>query len=443
MLQINIITFVPSNYDVIKDTILKALANNKTILKNFSYLGLLQIFNLIIPLLTYPYLLNALGQETYGLIIFAQAVISYLVILVSFGFNKIGTKEVSIHRNNNEKLTEIVSAVFIIKGAMFVVSFLFLYVILHLVPQSRGYEILFYLSLWLCLYEWIFPLWYFQGIEQMKYITFATLISRLIFVGLIFLLIKTQEDYLYLPIINGIGALITGFFSVYIVFIKHKIIFRIQGIKVLLKYTKESIAILISDISIILYLSTNKIVVGTFLGMNEVAYYDLAEKIINFLRLPILILGQAIFPKISKEKNKTFVKKIAKLSILGSFMIYIGILFFGSLMVFLLGGPEMSSAVPVLWVLGITIPFIAMSNIFGNQLLVSFGYLKSFGVVVITASILYFIIIGVLWTIEGITLIRVSTITVVIEAFVALYCFYFCVKFNLWNFNCRLRLNKF
>lgn len=442
MLQINIITFALSKHDVIKDTILNALASNKTILKNFSYLGLLQIFNLIIPLLTYPYLLTTLGRETYGLIVFAQAVISYLVILVSFGFNKIATKEVSIHRNDSEKLTEIISAVFIIKGIIFMASFLFLYLILHFIPQSRGYEILFYLSLWLCLYEWIFPLWYFQGIERMKYITFTTLVSRVIFVGLIFLLIKTKEDYLYLPIINGIGALIAGFFSVYIVFIKHKVGFKLQGINVLLKYAKESIAILISDISIILYLSTNKIIVGSFLGMNEVAYYDLGEKIINFLRLPILILGQAIFPKISKEKNKNFVKKIAKVSILGSCIIYALVLIFGSSIIYILGGSEMSPTLPILWILGLTIPFIAMSNIFGNQLLVSFGYLKSFGMVVIMASILYFIIIGTMWAIEGITLIRISVITVIIEAFVALYCFYYCVKFNLWEVKIKPRFLK-
>lgn len=53
----------------------------KTLVENFGYLSLLQICNLLIPLITYPYLVNVLGEEVYGTIVYAQAIVTYLSVL--------------------------------------------------------------------------------------------------------------------------------------------------------------------------------------------------------------------------------------------------------------------------------------------------------------------------------------------------------------------------
>ena len=68
--------------------------------------------------------------------------------------------------------------------------------------------------------------------------------------------------------------------------------------------------IFISNLSSTIYLASNKVIVGSFLGLTEVAYYDLAEKIINIAKLPQVILTSALFPKIGKEKNSAFVLKM-------------------------------------------------------------------------------------------------------------------------------------
>jgi len=81
---------------------------------------------MLIPLLTYPYLIRVLGKETYGLVVFVQAIVAYMVILVGFGFNISATREISIHRENKEKLNEIVSSVLIVKSLFFFLPFSFL-----------------------------------------------------------------------------------------------------------------------------------------------------------------------------------------------------------------------------------------------------------------------------------------------------------------------------
>ena len=96
---------------------------NKNLLNNFTNLSVLYILNLLIPFIIYPYLIRVLGAETYGLVIYAQAVVMYFVILISFGFNLSGVKLVSLYRENKEKLGEIISSIFPIKFYLFIISF--------------------------------------------------------------------------------------------------------------------------------------------------------------------------------------------------------------------------------------------------------------------------------------------------------------------------------
>ena len=71
------------------------LMRNKTVLVNFSYLSILQIFTIVFPLLTYPYLLRVVGLELYGVLVFAQTIISYVSLVINFGFNMSGARNVA------------------------------------------------------------------------------------------------------------------------------------------------------------------------------------------------------------------------------------------------------------------------------------------------------------------------------------------------------------
>jgi len=406
---------------------------HKTLIQNFSYLSALQVFNMLIPLITYPFLIRILGADTYGLVIFAQAIVGYLLILVGFGFNISATREISIHRDNKAKLNEIVSSVLIIKGLLFVLSCLILALLLLFIPKAHGYEALFILSLWTCLSDVMFPIWYFQGIEQMKFITYISLTSRLIFLCFIFVFIHTPADYLFVPIINGFGAIVAGCVALFLIFRKDKIRFAWQPYQTLKYYFKDSIPIFVSNVSISIYASTNKVIAGAFLGMTEVAYYDLAEKLASVLKIPQSILSQSLFPKISKEKNLGFIKRMFKLSVGLNIVLFVLMIAFAHYLIILLGGHQMLPATMAVNILAFSVPIIAMSNIFGIQLLIPFGYSKSFSRVIITSGLVYLILIAALWLTIGFSIISISVITVVTEVFVTSYMFYYCKKYRLWS----------
>ena len=97
--------------------------NNKTILANFSYISVLQVFILLTPLITYPYLTRVLGTDLYGLVITAQILSSYATIVVKFGFDSVSARHVSIWRNDNSKLSEIVSSILSLRLILWIISF--------------------------------------------------------------------------------------------------------------------------------------------------------------------------------------------------------------------------------------------------------------------------------------------------------------------------------
>ncbi len=411
---------------------MNSLIRDKSLLHNFSYLSVLYAFNLLIPLFTYPYLIRVLGKETYGLVIYAQAIINYFAILVSFGFNISATKEISIHRENKEKLSEIVSSVLIIKAYLFIISLVSLAIFLFFIPQSKGNEALFLLSMTACLNEVLFPIWYFQGIEKMKYWTQITVVSRLIFLIFIFLLIHSPNDYLYVPIIYGIGYLISGSMSLYIIFYKHKIKFQLQSFSSLKLYFKNSVSLFISDISANLYSSTNKIIIGSFLGLGEVAYYDIAEKITTLFKLPQVIINQTVFSKISKEKNIKFIKRVFNSSIFLNILLIFIVILFSKNIIIILGGASMLPAAVVVNILILTVFFSTLSNVFGIQILISFGYNRVFSSVILTSSLFYFFLIFTIWLISSFTIINITISTVATEMFMGSYMFYYTKKYKIW-----------
>jgi PST family polysaccharide transporter len=365
-------------------------------------------------------LIRVLGKEFFGLIAFAQAIIGYLVIFVSFGFNLSATKEISVRRNEPLKLNEIVSSVYIIKFALFLFSFIILALLLFLIKRARGYEPLFLLTMWMCLYELILPVWYFQGIESMKYITYLTLVSRLIFLILIFIFVHSRNDYLLVPLIYGIGVLPSGWAS-YLILKKNKISFSWQPIKVLKYYFSDSVVIFVSNLSTTLYLNTSKVILGLFLGMKDVATYEIAEKLSQVMKTPVQLIGQAIFPHIAREKNMAFIRKSFLLTIIGALLIMVVGLIFGNFIVNLAGGSGMPDSVVIFRILLITIMPLTFSMFFANLILISWNLNREFLRLRIYSNIFYAILIVMVIFIHRIGTFNIAIITLIVESFAAIY----------------------
>ncbi len=106
--------------------IVKRSKSHKVLIENFSYLAFLQVFLLLYPLITYPYLVDVLGKEIYGIVLTAQMLASYASLFIDFGSNFVCAKHVSINRDNKAKLSEILSNVLFVRLVIFIIFFLYI-----------------------------------------------------------------------------------------------------------------------------------------------------------------------------------------------------------------------------------------------------------------------------------------------------------------------------
>ena len=287
---------------------------------------------------------------------------------------------------------------------------------------------LYYLSFWICLNEILFPSWFFQGKEEMKYITFINLGIRLLFILMIFIFIKSPDDYLYFPLLNGIGVALAGVVSFILLYKKYKVRLTVVPIKILTKYLKESYHLFISNVSIQIYVNANKIIIGTFLGMREVTYYDLAEKITNMGKVPQSMISQVLYPKISLEKNGSFLKKVLKGTILMNVFLYLMVFLFSNQIVAYFGGNE-----TVLRILFLTIPIIGISNVLMVLTLLPFGYNKAFTRIVFLSAFSYLLIVLILYGFNSISLYTLTATNVVVESLVSIIAYIYIRRKKIIN----------
>ncbi|WP_457623163.1 flippase [Persephonella sp.] len=404
----------------------------KRIFANFLSLSVLQGANYILPLITLPYLVRVLGPEKFGLVMFAQAFIQYFIILTDYGFNLSATKEISVYRNDKEKVSEIFTSVMLIKILLLFFSFLLMTLIIISFEKFKEEWLIYYLTFGMVIGQVLFPIWFFQGIEEMKYITIINIISKLIFTILVFLFVNQTSDYILVAVINSLGYIVAGVISIWIVYKKFKISLKLPSSDKLIFQLKEGWHIFISTLAISLYTVSNTFILGIFTNNTIVGYYSAAEKLIKAAIGLLTPFSQAIYPYISKlmseskEKGILFIKKITFylgiISLLSSILLYI----FAEPLTLLILGDKYIESIIVVKILSF-LPFvIALSNIFGIQTMVTLNYKKAFSNILISASIINIILALTLVPIYK--HIGISTSVLISEVFVTISMFIYLHK---------------
>lgn len=409
--------------------------DKKRLVSNFTSLAILQGANYILPLLTLPYLMRVLGPEKFGLIAFATSFIGYFQILTDYGFSLSATREIAISRNEVNKVSEIYSSVMIIKFALMLLSFAAMSAIVFGFGKFRNDWIIYFLTFGSVAGQVMFPIWLFQGLETMKYITLVNIVSKVFFTVLIFVFIRKTSDFIYVPLINSLGYILAGLISLRVVVKNLKIKFRIPEKSALVAQLKHSTQFFLSRASISMYTSSNAFVLGLFTSNAVVGYYSAAEKLYIAVQNVYLPLNNVLYPYVSSTKNVELFKRAFNVVNVFNVILATAVMLLANQIILLVFGNGLNLTVDVLRVFALVTMIVIPSILLGYPFLAALGCANYANGSVIVGSLIHIIGLCLLVITSNVSAVSVALMVLLTEGVVLCVRIYGINVNKLWRYS--------
>jgi len=287
---------------------------SKRLFKNFFSLGLLQVANYAFPLLTVPYLVRTLGVESYGVLGFATALVTYFSLLTDYGFNISATRKVAANKSCQTLLNEVFSTVVVIKLLLLVLSICLLLLLTTWVPRFLPYQELYFLTFGVVIGQTLFPLWLYLGMEEMLYIPMINVFSKTLFTISIFVFIQSEQDLLLVPLLASCEAIFAGGIALLLAYNKFHLRFEMPSIKCVSSHVADGWYVFVSSLSINVYKTNAVLVLGIFSTDLIVGYFVIAKKLYEAANGVNSIIHQVFLPYVTQaQAGKNHISKSLKL----------------------------------------------------------------------------------------------------------------------------------
>ena len=329
----------------------------------------------------------------------AQNIVSYFAIVSALGIPTYGLREIAIRSNDKKSRSNVFWESLVINTISTTISlFVYLFLILS-IGKFRGQWLLYLVACLQIFFNYINLDWFYQGMEEYKYISIRSIIVKIIALILLPVLVRTQDDYIWYALIYCLAIAGNNVFNV----------FRISGFiskpsgKLELKRHLKPIAILlVVSVAVEIYAMIDTTMLGIFCDDSTVGCYSNSMKLIRTVTTTAAAIGAVLFPRLSmiyKEKDYSRFNELvnAGLKIMLVFAIpaSVGMILLCDDIILALFGNTFMAASPILKILALMIPIVVCNTLMGGQVLVTTGQETKYMISVTVASIVNIILNGI------------------------------------------------
>lgn len=343
--------------------------------KNVYYNVMLSFTQILFPLVTFPYASRILGPGAMGAVSFADNFTTYFLILSGLGIPLYGLREIAKVKNDPNLLAKTFLELFLINLGFALLSVVALLLISTNVSKLNNDLALYQIGMFVVLANTFVAEWFFQGIEQFRYITIRTILLRIFTIILLFFLVKGPADRTIYYGLNALTTLLAGGMNFYI--ITKKLKFNLNGLS-FKKHFRPLFLILASAMVTTGYLVFDTIILGFLTNEVTVGYYAASMRI---AKLSLSVLGAvslALIPRFSVELHnedqgaaKALVHKSLGFVVFLSVPIAVGIFCLATEFIYVFAGQAYQPAVRSLKVLSFLVILIGLAQVFSNQILLA------------------------------------------------------------------------
>ena len=374
--------------------IISALQTNSVAseLKNkFIYQLLVSATQLLVPLLTYPYITRVLGPANLGRINYVDFVSQAFTIFAAFGIPYYAVREVSMVRDDAAKRSILVTEMALLNLIFSIIAtagfILFTY---HSWQNSPILYLLAMINILLSAFSFE---WYIQGTEAFRFSAIRTIAVRLAMIAAFYLLVKNEADF------NSYFAIFTAAIFIFALLNSYKIFSEnhipVKGLN-LKKHIKPLWHFFLTSSAISIYVYFDTIILQHLTHNDQaVGYYTIVLKMVKIFLLVILAVGTVLMPRLSWLVSTGNTSEISRqLNKLLQFILLTGIPIGAGLMVLApeiivtIAGEKFLPAIPLMRILAFLPLVVGLSNLFCFQTLVPFNLEKKFLTTVIIGCII-------------------------------------------------------
>ena len=354
------------------------MKKQKSITINFIMNVVLSMSAFIFPLITFPYVSRVLMPTGTGLVSFANSIIAYFALFAQLGIPTYGIRACAKVRDDKEKLSKVVQELLIINSIISVLVYIVFFASLMIVPKMRNNKTLFIVMSATILFNVIGIEWMYKALEQYTYIAIRSIIFKFIALILMFLLVRSKNDYVWYGVITIFAASASNILNF---FNAHKYIsLKPIGNYNFKQHLKAITIFFAMSCATTIYTNLDSAMIGFIKGVTENGYYSAAVKIKTVLVSVVTSLGTVLLPRasyyIENGLNDEF-KRISNKAINFVFVIAVPMMIyfiiFAPESIFFLAGDAYSKSILPMQIIMPTLLFIGLTNIMGLQMLVPMG----------------------------------------------------------------------
>lgn len=360
--------------------------------KNVLYSLLLTFARFFFPLVTYPYISRVLGPDKVGILNFSENYSNYFVFIAALGIPLYGVREIAKIKNDAPSLNKAFSEIAIIHFFSSIVCLgFFLLTILYIPRLNSQFEINLLFGANIVINFFSFE-WYLIGIEKFKIIALRSIATKFLPIALMFVLVKTQDDYIIYQSLNTLAFALNAITN--IIILRKYIRLDWKGVQ-LGKHISPLLTVFFSSAFITFYSMTDSLVLGFVSGFTAVGFYATAIKLNKIISLIIASVGNVLVPRISHlhavgalDQIQSVISKSLRFTIFLTVPLTTGLFLLSKELITILAGQGFEASVAASQILSPIIVLMGLSNVFGIQVLLPFSKEKYLLVVFLSGTVL-------------------------------------------------------
>lgn len=331
---------------------------------------------MLFPLVTFPYVCRVIEADGIGQVNFFSSIIGYVSLFTCLGIPLYAVREIARDRNDVVKMNRTAVEILLLHSLLTILGYLAVTILCIFVPQISSSVPLFLVLSLTILFSTLGCEWFYQGIEDFKYITIRGLVVKVVSMALLFIFVRTKDDLIYYgayTVFGVLGGNLFNFFRLRKYIHRENIIFSDLRI---FRHLKPALQVFALNIVTSIYLQLNPVLLGFVKDALAVGYFTAATKIMQMLLKMSSCLGSVMMPRashlIAENKHEEYASLIQKsydFTLAISMPLTIGLVVCAPSLIRVICGESFENSIFSSQIIAPIILMVAVSNVMGIQVL--------------------------------------------------------------------------